>query len=520
MGSVVIQSTLHSSGNNHPQHGAHNVQISSEQLKSLAQTVASLEGQAEGNGKQQQPIQKVIDQLMSQGRAAESRAQMERMKGQETQQNVSALGISLEMDPHPGGILDRLETKFSSSTPHKSDLGAGGTSSSTAGGSQLEANLAKAYSHFLTASETRKRDSSSIHDMDGAEDGSEAGTPKKKPVRKTFEIGLGVSLDIDYDASLTLPKEEDTRHNSSFEDNSSQHLSPQRYSGRVVYSPPLTQNYEDSSSWSRYHNDLYGSSRGPITRQGGTADNNRSLSRYALLEDDPFQASGVSSNRPPPFSPSRGHEPPFAAARHEMHRKSPSPPHMDANLDDDFDRRSSSPEAPAPILDDNDETGNNTSKISNHLSSSSMMGRNQQGNSSFDDDTRGGEESPPPFGAPPPSNSSTTRQPFEYNRGLSNSSQSGPPAAPERKKELILWCRVRNGPASAPCNHRSIGVSPDYYEHCKEMHNNKAAGIPCPEMLPKPKTKCYYKAPGAEQMLNHIKAKHDIASTDDNNPIT
>ena len=409
-----------------------NVHMTEEQLKSLAQTVASLENQTQGDLSQKEPIEKVIAKLMNQGKSEDRKG--DRLK----QQAVTALGISLEMDPNPEGILDRLETKFSASSTIKSET----TDSNEKTGS-LEANLAKAYSHFLQASESRKRDSSTLE----SDSHSEIGSPKK-PVRKTFDVGLGISLDINYDASLALSKDEDTPHNSSFDD--SQKLSP-----RHSYSPPPRELHERTS---RPFYDPYGKSRSPVSSQD-------------------------SRNNYSPGSQNRRRLSPQGMISHDSRGRSPSPPQMDN--DDDFDRRSSSPEAPPVLIDDEDNVSKPAARPPLSRNSPSPPRDN-----TFDDDNDD------PFGRPEgtkPSGPSGRPPGLGFNSrgdfGGNSWSQRKPP----------VYCRVKVG--KERCNERFFDVFPNYLDHCKLVHNLKT-GIPCLE------NKCQYIAPGVDQFMNHMKARH------------
>ena len=404
-----------------------NFSISEEQFNTLAQTVASLENQTQTP--KPEPIGTVIERLMNRGKAEEAAA------AELKQESASALGISLEMDSNPEGILDRLETKFSASTPMKSE------SDETTSGSKLEANLAKAYSHFLQASESRKR-TSSFDD----ENEPEKCPSVKKQTRKTFDVGLGISLDINYDSSLAETPHETSLNSSGFEASQSQN------SGRSDSPPGIS-----------------------IARP---------LSPFNLMDR---QSSPTISPKHEEYSPFKIRRQKFTPPRFESSdRRSASPLQMD---DDDIDRRSSSPEAPPVMIEDDDDAKNSLDFTGNSRYSPSPPRMND----SFDN---------PPISSRSSLSSFKLNDTGSFNSSFSGGGRRGGQSSFQRRKPM--YCRTKIPSMSkAPmvCDERFFVQYPDYFEHQKAIHGLRN-GIPCIEQ------KCHYTAPGLDQFLNHIKARH------------
>ena len=443
-----------------------NIDLSSTELKSLADTVASLETTTqeavveESQAFKPRPIGEVIESLLNRkSTEIEAEPTMGSSVLESKNENKSALGMDLDLSAtcSTEGVLDRLESKFASSNGTEKD-------SDSSRMSTMEANLAKAYSHFLQASENRKRqaEENDMHIED---------IPPK--VNKSFlGDGLGISLDMDYDLDLMIKKK-----SPSFVSNSPSPVKSNSSPIRGSYQPPEIRT-------------LGSGRRSPISRRtlGGTFDHSRT-SPISSLRDlkDPYYHSRGSPDR---YSPPRRHN-----SRHNS-------PEMDNAFDDD--RLSSSPEAPNLIDDDFDEmkpdfaTANTNFRKSPRdivddspsfgdtepLGSPKRPIRKNSFEDKFEGSSRGRSFSPPL------SLSLNSESSSSWNHRLPRNNLPQPSF-----KRKLKYCNKDD------CTAKFERQYPEYYEHYKSVHGIRN-GVPCAE------NKCSFIARGPENLRNHIKARH------------
>ena len=433
------------------------VELSTSELKSLADTVASLENTTKEEPKEEnqienqtkpRPIGEVIESLLNRKKTP-TESDMNASFSTVKSEDKSALGMNLDLGcaVSTEGVLDRLESKFASSNEAEK-------TEDISRMSTMEANLAKAYSHFLQAAENRKRQS----ETEKREGDSDCAEISPKVSRNTLGDGLGISLDMEYDMDLMIKKPSPSPVKSS--------PSP------IKSSYPTFDARTVGSSFGREQ-------RSPIAH--------RSFFDRSPNCGDVSPRDRMSPSPPPP--------------RPQIISREASPD-MGTAFDDD--RLSSSPEAPNVIDDDVDNSNFDAPDDNNFDMSppSNSRGRIPPPMEDLDPDTQRGRDrrsfddmdrsySPPPMSL----NLNSTKN-SESSLSWNQNSRSANNWKPARKFKYCNKFRSEEG-----CPAKFERQYPDYYEHYKAEHGLRN-GVPCVE------GKCKYIARGLENFLNHIKARH------------